>query len=84
MGDIQAIIIKGGFISVERKSISQMQTASEEQIGCENCKRLEEINKDLYEALKGTVDIIAALDGTRDTPLGRQIAKALAKVVEGK
>lgn len=38
---------------------------------------------DLYEALKGCADIVAALDGTGDTPLGRQIAKALAKV-EGK
>ena len=37
---------------MERKSISPKQTDNEGQIGCENCKRLEEINRDLYEACK--------------------------------
>lgn len=37
---------------MDTNSISRAKSGKEGQIGCENCKRLEEINRDLYEALK--------------------------------
>ena len=62
MENTQHYIRKVGLRNVDTNSTSQKQSVAGEQIGCENCLRLKEINKELLEALKDIKEYVINLD----------------------